>query len=191
MLDFSVSLNGPAAPNTTLLHWILAGLSSPNNTTTLTSHQGEIASYFPPGPPPGQTHTYGVFLYPEPAKFAIPADYVPFFANLSASPLNRIGFNLTHFVEETGLGEPVAADWFLVSTPNVTMSSSAVATGAATATTTTIITGTGTGTGATSGSGSIVSTSAAPLATASKSGATKMGLEMMLVALGGLGLLAY
>jgi phosphatidylethanolamine-binding protein len=188
MLDFSVSLNGPTAPNTTLLHWIVAGLSYPNDTTTLTSHQGEIASYFPPSPPLGQTHTYGVFLYPEPAKFAIPADFVPFFANLSASPLNRIGFNLTHFVEETGLGEPVAADWFLVSTPNVTTSSSAVATGVATTTTTMI---TATGTGAMSGSGSIVSTSAAPLATVSTSGATKMGLEMMLVALGGLGLLEY
>ena len=87
------------------------------------------------------------------------------------------------------MGEPVAADWFLVSTPNVTTSSSTVATGAATATTTTTITAAGTG--STSGSGSIVSTSATPLATVSKSGATKMGLEMMLVALGGLGLLEY
>jgi phosphatidylethanolamine-binding protein len=188
MLDFSVSLNGPTGPNTTLLHWIVAGLSSPNGTTTLTTHQGEIASYFPPGPPPGQTHTYGIFLYPEPAKFAIPADFVPFFANLSASPFNRIGFNLTHFVEETGLGKPVAADWFLVNTPNVTTSTSVVATSAVTVTTTII---TATGTDATSRSGSRVSTSAAPLDTISKSGASKMGLEMMLVALGGLALLEH
>lgn len=182
-MDFSVEANGPTAPNTTLIHWILTGLSSPNDTTTLTSHQGEIATYFPPGPPPGQSHTYGVFLYAEPRDLAIPADYVPFFANLTASPYNRIGFNLTHFVAETGLGKPVAADWFLVSTPN-TPSSSTVATGTATATATI----TATGAGATSGSGSASSTAATPLPTVSKSGATELVVEMTVVALAGVGL---
>jgi hypothetical protein len=117
MLDLSVQNNGT---NTTLLHWILPGLSGTSN---LTSNKTEVAPYFPPGPPVGQTHTYGLFLYTETPNFAIPADYVPFFKNLSASVFNRVGFNLTKFVDETGLGVPVASDWFLVGTPNTTTTS--------------------------------------------------------------------
>jgi len=117
MLDFSVEPNNnPAGTNTTLLHWLLPGLSSPNETTTaLTSQENATAPYFPPGPPAGQTHTYALFLYQEPADFSIPAEYVPFFENITASVYNRVGFNLTEFVDKTYLGSPVAADWFLVS----------------------------------------------------------------------------
>jgi hypothetical protein len=158
MMDFSVEATGSTESNTTLLHWILPGLSSPNGTTTLTSHEGAIAPYFPPGPPPGQTHTYGVFLYSEPADFAVPTDYIPFFNNLTASVYNRVGFNLTNFVAETGLGAPVAADWFLVSTPNATASSATVS-----------------------------ATSSNPSATQSSSGAKIMGVESVLVAVGMLG----
>lgn len=185
MLDFSVSLNGPSAPNTTLLHWLLGGLSSPNDTTTLTSYQSEIAPYFPPGPPPGQTHTYGIFVYAEPAQVTIPADYLPFFVNLTASPLNpinRIGFNLTSFVAEVGLRGPIAADWFLVGTPNTTTTS--LATGSVTASTEL----TSSGTSAVPRLGSPTSASVAPLATVSRSGATGLTVEMMAVVLMAVGL---
>lgn len=117
MMDLSVEPNNiPTETNTTLIHWILPGLSFPNATTTvLTSQSAAIAPYFPPGPPAGQTHTYALFLYDEPPNFTIPADYVPIFKNLTASVYNRVGFNLTEFVDQTGLGNPLAADWFLVS----------------------------------------------------------------------------
>src|SRR5271154_3241326 len=117
MLDLSVEPNNnPAGTNTTLLHWLLPGLSSPNETTTaLTSPENATVPYFPPGPPAGQTHTYALFLYQQPADFSIPAEYVPFFENITASVYNRVGFNLTEFVDKTYLGSPVAADWFLVS----------------------------------------------------------------------------
>jgi phosphatidylethanolamine-binding protein len=117
MMDLSVEPNNiPTETNTTLIHWILPGLSFPNATTTvLTSQSAAIALYFPPGPPAGQTHTYALFLYDEPPNFTIPADYVPIFKNLTASVYNRVGFNLTEFVDQTGLGNPLAADWFLVS----------------------------------------------------------------------------
>jgi phosphatidylethanolamine-binding protein len=124
MMDFSVEANGPTAPNTTLIHWILPALSSPNGTTALSSHQQAIAPYFPPGPPAGQTHTYALFLYEEPADFTVPPDFVPIFANLTASAFNRVGFNLTKFVDETHLGNPIAADWFLVSNTSATSTSS-------------------------------------------------------------------
>lgn len=187
MMDFSVETNGSTESNTTLLHWTLAGLSSPDGTTTLTSHQAEIAPYFPPDPPAGQTHIYGVFLYNEPADFAVPADYIPFFKNLTApgsSVFNRVGFNLINFVAETGLGAPVAADWFLVSTPNAAESSTMTTNstlGATVSATTT------TNTGANTGSTSFKSSS--PSATQSRSGAMITGVEWMMVAVGASGLL--
>ena len=122
MLDLSVQA-GPNNTNTTLLHWILPGLIAPSGATTLTSYQSAIAPYFPPGPPAGQTHTYTLLLYKMFGPLKIPADYIPFFSNLTASVYNRIGFNLTKFVDETHLGDLVAADWFLVSTPVSTNSS--------------------------------------------------------------------
>ena len=130
MLDFSVEPNNnPAGTNTTLLHWLLPGLSSPNETTTaLTSQENATVPYFPPGPPAGQTHTYALFLYQQPADFSIPAEYVPFFENITASVYNRVGFNLTEFVDKTYLGSPVAADWFLVS--NTTSSAAGSPSGA-------------------------------------------------------------
>ena len=133
MLDLSVEANGPTAPNTTLLHWILPGLSSsPKSTATTTallSDEAPIAPYYPPGPPANQTHTYALYLYDVPATFTVPTDYVPYFSNLTASVYNRVGFNVTDFAERSGLGEPVAANWYLISnTTTATASSSGVAT---------------------------------------------------------------
>ena len=185
MMDFSVEANGSTESNTTLLHWTLAGLSS-DGTATLTSHQAEIAPYFPPSPPAGQTHTYGVFLYNEPANFAVPADYIPFFNNLTApgsSVFSRVGFNLTNFVAETGLGAPVAADWFLVSTPNTTESPTMTTNSTLNATIPVTTMTTGASTGPTS------STSSSPSATQSRSGAIITGVEWMMVAVGTSGFL--
>jgi Phosphatidylethanolamine-binding protein len=133
MLDLSVEANGSSAPNTTLLHWILPGLSrsstKPITTTPLLSSKAAIAPYYPPGPPANQTHTYALYLYDEPATFSVPADYVPYFNNLTASVYNRVGFNLTDFAERSGLGEPVAANWYLISnTTTATASSSGAVT---------------------------------------------------------------
>ena len=130
MMDLSVEPNNiPTASNTTLIHWILPGLSFPDATTAaLTSPSDPIAPYYPPGPPAGQTHTYALFLYAEPSNFAVPADYVPIFKNLTASVENRVGFNLTEFVAQTGLGDPLAADWFLVSNTTTSASSSGMTT---------------------------------------------------------------
>src|SRR5436305_1811384 len=73
------------------------------------------------------TSNHLTFLYQQPADFSIPAGYIPFFENITASVYNRVGFNLTEFVDKTNLGNPVAADWFLVSntTSNAASSPSA------------------------------------------------------------------
>ena len=175
MLDFSVETAGS---NTTLLHWVLPGLSS-NGATNLSSQRAEIAPYFPPGPPAGQTHTYGILLYNEPTNFAVPENFVPFFKNLTApgaSVLTRIGFNLTNFVVEAGLGAPVAADWFLVR--NATMSSTTTTT--STSSRAVSATNTGASTGSTS------STSSNPLTTQSASDAMTIGIKSIVVAFGAL-----
>ena len=188
MMDFSVETTGSIESNTTLLHWILPGLYSPNETTTLTSHQGEIAPYFAPAPPPGQTHTYGIFLYNEPTNFAVPANYIPFFNNLTTSVLNRVGFNLTNFVTEASLGAPVAADWFLVSTQNTGVSSTVVTRSVPSATVSAMTTAISVmKTNAAAGTGSASLTSSSPLATQSSSGAMIMGMKSMLVVVGALG----
>lgn len=138
MMDLSIQLASlpGAAPNitgnTTALHWILPGLAASNTTaraavTGLASTASVIAPYINPQPPAGQSHTYTLFLYDEPSNFTVPADYTAYFANLTASPLNRVGFNMTKFTDESGLGSPVAANWFLVSnfsssTPSTTAS---------------------------------------------------------------------
>lgn len=133
-MDISIETTGPSGQNTTLLHWIIPSLSSSNGSQALTSSANPIAPYFPPGPLAGQTHTYVLFLYDEPASFTIPSDYIPFFANLTTSLYNRIGFNISKFTDETHLGSPIAADYFLVtnsshsgaSPTNATASSTAI-----------------------------------------------------------------
>ena len=180
MMDFSVNLTGSAASNMTLLHWVLPGLSSLNETMTLSSSQGVIAPYYPPGPPAGQTHTYGIFLYKQPIDFAIPANYISFFNNLTASVVNRIGFNLTTFALEAGLATPVAANWFLVSTPIITSSimTSTLGSNGIIPTMTTSVTGTNTSMGS-SFTASIGATATQSII----SGAKKVGIESVAVAI--------
>ena len=181
MMDFSVNLTGSAASNMTLLHWVLPGLSSLNETMTLSSSQRVIAPYYPPGPPAGQTHTYGIFLYKQPTDFAIPTNYISFFNNLTASVVNRIGFNLTTFALEAGLGTPVAANWFLVSTPIITTSSimaSTLGSNSIIPTMTMSVTGTNTSMGS-SFTASIGATATQSII----SGAKKVGIESVAVAI--------
>jgi len=77
---------------------------------------------------------------------------------------------------------PIAADWFLVGTPNTTTTS--LATGSVTASTEL----TSSGTSAVPRLGSPTSASVAPLATVSRSGATGLTVEMMAVVLMAVGL---
>jgi hypothetical protein len=185
MMDLSVEANGPTAPNTTLIHWILPGLSSPNaSIAALTSRASAIAPYAAPGPPAGQTHTYVLTLYDQPANFSVPAEYVPYFKNLTASVYNRVGFNLTAFADKAGLGDPIAADWFLVS--NATSATGSVS-GAVTATVSTAAvtspSGAASSSGAAPSSGVTATTSStAPTASVTRtSGSAVVTVEMAFV----------
>ncbi|KAF4434802.1 phosphatidylethanolamine-binding protein-like protein [Fusarium austroafricanum] len=115
MMDISIVLKPGASP-TTLIHWIRPYLWSENGSLKSTNIAA-LVPYMPPGPPPGQTHDYVVFLFEQPPNFKVPDNYKSSFANITASVNNRIGFNLTEFTDATELKQPVAANWFRVSTP--------------------------------------------------------------------------
>ncbi|PNP86430.1 hypothetical protein FNYG_00132 [Fusarium nygamai] len=132
MMDISVVLKPGAFP-TTLIHWVRPYLQPENGSFKPTSI-APLVPYMPPGPPPGQTHNYIVLLFEQPSNFKVPESYTPYFSNITASVNNRIGFNLTEFTDATELKQPVAANWFRVSTP-VQSTSTASASPAGTRTT--------------------------------------------------------
>ncbi|KAI9775204.1 MAG: hypothetical protein M1839_001392 [Geoglossum umbratile] len=118
MMDIDVSFNGA---NTNLVHWI-QGNFSVSGGSKLSSPQGPIAPYLGPSPPPGENHRYVEMLFNEPQGFSIPASFTAIFANLTASVVNRIGFDLNKFISDSKLGNPVAGNYFRVVTPNSTAS---------------------------------------------------------------------
>lgn len=113
MLDLDV----PRGGSTTLLHWLQTDFTlSPNRVVTPTSSANTSstpgASYIGPNPPPGNPHRYVLWMFAQPADFAIPES----FGNINppASSADRIGFNLTEFVAVAELDEPLAANYFTV-----------------------------------------------------------------------------
>jgi len=139
MLDLSVHLT-PDAPNTTLVHYAQSNLNTSSGLkTALSSSDRPEAPYIGPSPPAGQTHIYVFYLFRQPIPFVIPDQYKAYFANITASVTNRVGFNMTEFAAAAKLVGPVAANWLEVSTPPGSSTSS----GTSTAT----VSSTGTGTG--------------------------------------------
>lgn len=134
MIDPDVQLP-QSSSKATLVHWLLPGLK-PSPKGGLASDQNALAPYVGPSPPPGQTHQYLLFLYSQPASFSVPANYVAYFKNITASVYNRVPFDVANFTTEAGLGEALAANWFLLGTPaaaSSSVSASASASGSATA----------------------------------------------------------
>ena len=107
MLDTEVNHNGIATP---VLHWLQSDLhvDDPVN-GVLGNHSLETVPYVGPQPIPGPPHIYVLLLFAEPPNYKFPEcfEYV--------KPITveaRAGFNLTQFVEVTGLQKPVAANYF-------------------------------------------------------------------------------
>jgi hypothetical protein len=135
LIDQDVLRNGTRM---TLLHWFVPNVPLTNGdlftnplTVPIPGNGTAGAMYLQPSPPVGDIpHRYVLLLYPQYDGFAIPAD-----SKISppASTADRIGFNVTAFAQEAGLGEyPVAANWFTVqNTTGVASTTSAITTGAA------------------------------------------------------------
>jgi phosphatidylethanolamine-binding protein len=89
--------------------FIISSVQS-SGTARLTNLSAALAEYVSPGPPDGSApHRYTVLLYKQPLNFPQTA---PSLINSSTTVEAIINFNLSNFVEVTGLGEPIAGSFF-------------------------------------------------------------------------------
>lgn len=119
MVDLDVPRNNTRVQ---LLHWIatnvtLGPAASASNSTPLVIGNVPVP-YLQPSPPVGDVpHSYTFVLFRQPANFSIPAQY----SNLATM---RLPFNVSQFVRDAGLGQPLAGNWIqvqnLTGTPTTT-----------------------------------------------------------------------
>lgn len=97
-------------PTNVILHTLWANITAEGSLTT----SSEVTKYLTPQPQPvGATHNYTLLLFRQPeGDFTIPAEYASYVATNSHTPYNRINLPLPQFLSDTGLGKPVAANWF-------------------------------------------------------------------------------
>ena len=117
MIDLDVPANfaNPSAgPRRTNLHAMVQDFKpngqTQNGSHILTSTATGPSAYFGPGPPPENpphAHSYVQLLFEQPANFSVPASQ-------RAQVQAKIGFNLATFSAATGLGAPVAGNYFNV-----------------------------------------------------------------------------
>lgn len=85
-----------------------------------------LAPYINPEPTPGPAHNYSFLLFEQPqAQFQVPSKYASFLPLNLSNLYARVDFPLLDFINDTGLGKPVAGNWFRESvvTTNSTSSS--------------------------------------------------------------------
>ncbi|GKZ67914.1 hypothetical protein AnigIFM50267_002469 [Aspergillus niger] len=150
--DMGLSSSGPylllmvdpdynkTTPPSVILHTVVANLTTAVNSS---SDANVLASYIAPTPTSG-THNYTLFLFDQPSNFSIPSRYESFMLTVKGTPVNRVNLPLVSFLNQTGLGSPVAANYFRVTAPSNSSSSSSGASGSNTTTSS----GTSTSTGA-------------------------------------------
>lgn len=102
-----------------ILHWLATNVTQSTNTNDTRSLSPpsasgtgiqDFVSYNPPTP--GNTssaHRYILYAFQQPADFSVPAD----FGGLQGGQ-NRSNFNLTNFINASGLDRPAAAEYFYV-----------------------------------------------------------------------------
>ncbi|KAJ9609567.1 hypothetical protein H2200_005894 [Cladophialophora chaetospira] len=119
IIDEDVTPPNDPSSRVQFLHWFepnLAGASEvlfadvdAQNFTSATP-----LTYIPPSPPGGdKAHRYTVIMYNQPEGFSIPSAFTSVFQDKSDLS-NRLNFDIKGFVDASGLGEPVAANWFEV-----------------------------------------------------------------------------
>lgn len=121
MVDLDVPRNNTRVQ---LLHWLATNvtlgpsISNSNSTPLVISNANAPVPYLQPSPPVGDVpHSYNLVAFHQPANFSIPAQY----SNLTN---NRVFFNVSQFVRDAGLGQPLAGTYFqvqnLTGTPTTT-----------------------------------------------------------------------
>lgn len=119
-----------------LLHWLSTNVTMPSTDTqslVLQEASKDLAPYRRPAPPLGDIpHKYTLLLFAQPADFTVPARFKSLLQT-------RVGWDTAAFVNATGLGNALAADWIRVVNNgteklNATASASKTATSTPTAT---------------------------------------------------------
>ncbi len=129
------------SPPSVIVHTVVANLTTNVNST---SDANIIAKYIGPAPRSG-THNYTTFLFDQPSNFSIPTRYQSFMEINDQTPLNRLNLPLESFISQTGLGTPVAANYFRVTAASNSTDNS---TGTSTTSTTTSTSASSTSSGA-------------------------------------------
>jgi hypothetical protein len=116
MVDADYNKTTPTNVN---LHTLYANLTAEGSTSS------EVAKYLAPQPQlVGATHNFTLLLFRQPeSDFTIPAEYASYVATNSHTPYNRINLPLPQFLKDTGLGKPLAANWFREKASNSSSSS--------------------------------------------------------------------
>jgi len=103
-----------------VLHWLVTDLTvsaskeGANGFSTLTAPEGSVpmAHWAGPGPPPGSApHRYVFLLYEQPEGFSA-KEFVP---EGGMKLPGRMRFRFEEFEKKTGLGKPIAGNWFVAS----------------------------------------------------------------------------
>jgi phosphatidylethanolamine-binding protein len=114
MLDIDVPQNGS---RTTLLHWMAPDVDLTSSPAKIATTAG--ARYLQPNPPAGDyPHRYVFLLFAQPNGFIFPTQ----FANIDppTTSTDRVGFSLTAFAAQAGLGMPLSANYIRVQNSNGT-----------------------------------------------------------------------
>ena len=131
MLDPEAELTKPLSnqtvPGSNLLHWIFGNLTYDPSLELLATVDPDnvyndpisaLAGCIGPGPAPGITkpvHDYTMLLFDQPDNFTYPANYTEFWNTTGSTA--RSGFPYEEFIEQSGLGQPIASNWWTELTP--------------------------------------------------------------------------
>jgi phosphatidylethanolamine-binding protein len=100
-----------------ILHWVQPGLKAASDDNGLSVADGEphVANYTGPGPPPlSSPHRYIFLLYEQPAGWDVArAELAGVKRGADVGHGPRMRFDLDGWIAQTGLGEPVAGNWFV------------------------------------------------------------------------------
>ena len=122
MMDIEVIHFGVAYP---LLHWYQPELWVDTRTSefVLRNFTNTGAPYVGPQPNPGPSHSYVILLFRQPPDYKFPNCFDSIFP---ISVETRGGFDLRLFIKMAGLGEPLAANYFMSQTPESRVTSTSL-----------------------------------------------------------------
>lgn len=117
MVDPSVNASDPTHP---ALHTIYANITADG-----AKDWTVLAPYINPKPSAGPAHNYSFLLFNQPqTQFQVPSQYASFMPLNLSNLLTRVDFPLLGFINDTGLGKPVAGNWFRESAVTTSSASS-------------------------------------------------------------------